>query len=108
MSYVISGCKKDILVLFDYSNFFGLNTNVTDFLKNFIKSEKLRVEEQGTHLGFTTFSKDNRTRELLKVGKITNKTELIQWLENFDFGNDTGGDTTYIYDALKIANNVSQ
>ena len=87
---------------------FGLSTDVKEFLKKFIKSKKLGVKEQGTHLGFTTLSKDNISRELLRVGEIKKKTDLIQWLENFSLGNDTGGNTTYIYEVLKSANNVSQ
>ena len=78
-----------------------------EFLKKFIRSEKLRVEEQGTHLGFITFSSDNQTSKFLKVGEIKNKTELIQWLNSFDNGNDLSGDRTLTNEIFELANNVS-
>ncbi|XP_028415533.1 uncharacterized protein LOC114538604 [Dendronephthya gigantea] len=90
-------CKKDILVLWDISNY--VNSAYIDvlkeFLKKFIKSEKLRVEEQGTHLGFASFSSDNRTRELLEVGEIKNKTLLMQWLDRIDFENNPSVNTAF-------------
>ncbi|XP_028409410.1 uncharacterized protein LOC114532012 [Dendronephthya gigantea] len=81
------GCKKDILVLWDNSKFFGLNPHVK-ILKKFIKNEKLGVEEQGTHLGFISFSNSTAT-ELLKVGEIRNKTHLLKWLDSIHVYNDS-------------------
>ena len=105
---IVSDCKKDILVLWDNSN--SANAShypvAKKFLKRFIKSEKLSVEEQGTHLGFITFN-GNRTRKLLKVGEIRNKTELIQRLDSSDFDNDLNGNANFINEAFELANNVS-
>ncbi|XP_028411833.1 uncharacterized protein LOC114534569 [Dendronephthya gigantea] len=93
--HITDYCKKDILVLWDISNYVNSTyiDDVKEFLKKFIKSEKLRVEEQGTHLGFASFSSDNRTRELLEVGEIKNKTLLMQWLDRIGFENNPSGDT---------------
>ena len=77
-----------------------------EFLQKFIKSEKLRVEEQGTHLGFITFN-DNQTKQLLKVGEIWNRTELIQWVNSSDFDNDLNSNANFINEAFELANNVS-
>ena len=105
--YLISECKKDILVLWDNYKYVGLNPNVKRFLKNFVANKKLGVEEQGTHLGFISFSKDNRTRELLKLGEIKNKTKLIEWLESFDNRQNSRSNTTIIKKAHWLAINVS-
>ena len=107
-SCTVSDCKKDVLVLWDNSNsadssYFPV---VKEFLNKFIKSEKLRVEEGGTHLGFITFN-NNRTTEILKIGKIGDKTELIQWLNSSDFDNHLNGYANFMNEALELANNVS-
>ncbi|XP_028414251.1 uncharacterized protein LOC114537309 [Dendronephthya gigantea] len=102
-------CKKDIPVLWDISNY--VNSAyidvVKEFLKKFIKSEKLRVEEQGTHLGFASFSSDNRTRELLEVGEIKNKTLLMQWLDRNDFENNPSVNTAFKSMAKNLFNDTS-
>ena len=65
------------------------------------------MEEQGTHLGFITFSSDNQSRKLLEVGEIKNKTELIHWVESFDYDNSLSGNGTFENDKFELANYVS-
>ena len=110
LSYVVSDCKKDILVLWDNLNFVSSEyfPAAKKFLKKFIKNKKLRVGKQGTYLGFITFSNDNRSGgELLKVGEIKKKRELIQWLDSFDYDNDLNGKVALINKVFDRANNVS-
>ena len=78
-------------------------------LKKFIKNEKLRVEEKSTHLGFISFSNDNGTRELLKVGEIRNRTELVNWLDSIHSENDPNDsqNATFRERACELANRVS-
>ncbi|XP_028410762.1 uncharacterized protein LOC114533445 [Dendronephthya gigantea] len=52
----VSDCKKDILVLWNNSNFVDFDPNIKEFLKKFIKNKKLDVKRRGTHLGFISFS----------------------------------------------------
>ncbi|XP_028395740.1 deleted in malignant brain tumors 1 protein-like [Dendronephthya gigantea] len=104
----VSDCKKDIFVLWNNYNFVGLNPHVKRFLKNFIRNKKLGVEEHGTHLGFISFSSYNTGRELLKIGELRNKTELIKWLDSFENSTDPSRNTTIIRKSYELehVNNV--
>ena len=79
---------------------------VINFLEKLINSPQLNVGEDGTHIGFITFSSGDRTRELLSIGRKTSKAELIQWLEGVNYYN-LKGPQTFTGTAMKLALNVS-
>ena len=110
--YIISECKKDILILWDNSASVGINNfkdKVLPFLKKLVTNAKLNVGKEGTHLGFTTFSTEDKTKALLKVGEKTEADELESWLDTLDYKNDLMGDQTYTGKAFKLAStDVSQ
>ncbi|XP_028404367.1 uncharacterized protein LOC114527004 [Dendronephthya gigantea] len=97
-------CKKDILVLWDNSNSISPHyEDVFKFMKKLIRNKDLNVGEDGTHLGFITFSdgqsldlrrkertkdKKNHTRVLLKVGEITDPEKIIDNLSGYDYDKD--------------------
>ena len=111
--YIISDCKKDILILWDNSVSVGkynFRDVVLPFLIKLVNSTQLNVAKNGTHLGFITFSNENRTRTLLNIG-TKNKTEakdLISWLMKLNYKKDLEGNQTYTGKAFKLANDVSQ
>jgi hypothetical protein len=92
----------------DSSNSIG-----TTFFKNIRKfllklAEKLNVGEDGTHLGFITFSSASKTKKLLDVGEKTNTKKLQEWLNSLNYGTQLMGGYTRTGLAFEIANNVSQ
>ncbi|XP_028404264.1 uncharacterized protein LOC114526919 [Dendronephthya gigantea] len=97
-------CKKDILILWDNSDSIGTDNfpKVVQFLENLITSPQLNVGEYGTHIGFITFSNEERTRELLSIGHITSQTGLTDWLESVNY-NDLRGSQTFTGTAMKLA-----
>jgi hypothetical protein len=70
--------------------------------------EKLDVRKDGTQLGFITFSSAAKTKKLLDVGEKTDPTELKEWLEKLNYGEELMGEYTRTGLAFQIANNVSQ
>jgi hypothetical protein len=101
---------KDILVLWDNSQSVGYKyfvEYVRPFLKNLITSEKLNVAKGGTHIGFITFATEDKTREILKLGEITDPDDLVNWLDKLNYDKQLRGDGTRTGLAMKIANNVS-
>lgn len=109
MYHFVLDCRKDILVVWDHSDIVAReNASMKEFLKKFIKSEKLRVEEKGSHIGFITSFNDNRTTTFLKVGEFKNKAKLIQWLDSFKYDNSLSGSANFLKEAFENVNNVSQ
>ena len=99
-------CKKDILVIWDNSQSVGqgpFKDNVVPFLVNLVKSPKLNVGKEGAQFGFITFSSDERTKTLLKIGEKTSPDDLETWLKSLKYP-DLMGDRTYTGKALKLAN----
>ena len=80
------GCKKDLLILWDCSSSIGftdLKNSIIPFLEGLVNSSKLNVNEEGTHLGFITFSKKEKTKVLKKVGEMRSPDELRKWLDQY-------------------------
>ena len=101
---------KDILVLWDNSQSVGykyFKEYTKPFLKNLVTSGKLNVAKEGTHIGFITFATEKKTRELLKIGEITDPDDLVNWLDSLNYDKDLRGDGTRTGLAMKIANDVS-
>ena len=98
-------CKKDILVLWDNSQSIGqgpFTDSVVPFLVNLVDSPKLNVGEEGTQLGFITFSSSERTETLLDIGEITSADKLVKWLESLQYS-QLMGEWTFTGKAFKLA-----
>ena len=96
-------------MLWDNSKSIGIGpftTKVVPFLKKLIKSPQLNVDEDGTHLGFVTFSTQVKTRKLLDVGQIQDPDKLVNWLDGLDYMKDLFGDGTRTGIGFKITNEV--
>ena len=105
----ISGCRKDILVIWDNSNSIGegnFKDRIEPFLERLINSTQLNVGEDGTQFGFITFSTEERTKTLLKFGKYKTRKDLIRWLKALNY-ETLNGVFTYTGEALKLADEVS-
>ncbi|XP_028411904.1 uncharacterized protein LOC114534632 [Dendronephthya gigantea] len=99
-------CIRDILVIWDNSQSVGIGNfmdNVRPFLRDLIDDPKLNVGNEGTHIGFITFASDDKTRELLKIGSKTSKSDLKTWLNGLDYRKDLMGPFTYTGKAFKLA-----
>jgi hypothetical protein len=92
----------------DSSNSIGTTffENIRKFLLKLV--EKLNVGEDGTHLGFITFSSASKTKKLLDVGEKTNTKKLQEWLNSLNYETQLMGGYTRTGLAFEIANNVSQ
>jgi hypothetical protein len=108
--YIISVCKKDILVIWDNSISIGetrFKDNVIPFLLGFINSKELKVGEDGTHLGFISFSTKRRTKTILEIGTKNTVEELTAWRKGLKYS-DYSGRRTFTGSAFKLANEVSR
>ncbi len=108
MSYVISECRKDILLLWDVSNSLKKEgfAQVKKFLKKLIQTESLNVKKDGTHIAFIKFA-DN-AEILLEFGVKTELSDLVGWLDSLTRrGNNLHGTQTHTGEAFEIASNVS-
>ena len=104
--YVFLECKKDILILWDNSQSIGGKTfkeDVVPFLLEFVK--KVNVSEDGAHVGFISFSTEEETKPILKIGSKNTVEELTAWLKGLKYEN-LMGTWTHTGSAFSIANKV--
>ena len=97
-----------MLILWDNSKSVGPTTfknKVRPFLKDLIKSSKLNVGQDGTHIGILTFSTEEETKVLLELGKLQSPVALNKFLDSLKY-KDISGDGTRTGMALKIADEV--
>ena len=103
-----SECVKDILILWDNSQSVGISSfqnSVVPFLKKLVNSAKLNVGTEGTHIGIITFSSEENTKTLLKIGEKTTPEELTSFLDSLDY-DELMGERTYTGKAFQIANST--
>ena len=99
-------CKKDLLIVLDTSYSIGqgiFDSKVKPFLINLVKSPKLNVGPQGTHLALIIFSNAKNTRLLFDFGKKMTTKELEDYIIDELVWNKVSGDFTMTGTALKIA-----
>ena len=79
------------------------NSKVKPFLINLVKSPKLNVGPQGTHLALIIFSNEDNTRLLFDFGDKTTTKALEDYIRDELVWNKVKGDFTMTGSALKIA-----
>ena len=117
--FIFLECKRDILILWDCSKsikFDTLKTKIIPFLIGLVNSIKLNVNKEGTHLGFITFSRKEKTKVLKKVGEMQDPDELRNWLNQYKsetyfntiYSKELLGNKTYTGEAFKLADKVRE
>lgn len=104
----LAECKKDLLLIVDTSYSIGKNdfdTNVKPFLENLVKSAKLNVGADGTHVGLILFSSEEKTTIKLRIGQIKGSDELADYLDRLRY-TSISGDGTRTELALNLAKSV--
>lgn len=104
----LAECKKDLLLIVDTSYSIGKNdfdTNVKPFLENLVKSPKLNVGADGTHVGLILFSSEEKTTIKLRIGQIKGSDELADYLDRLRY-DSISGDETRTELALNLAKSV--
>ena len=98
-------CRRDLLLIVDTSYSIAereFNKSVKPFLKNLVTSPQLDVSLSGTHVGLILFSSAEKTKVELKIGQITNASELARYLNNLIYPAIAGNQTRTEL-ALKMA-----
>ena len=98
-------CRRDLLLIVDTSYSIGereFNESVKPFLKNLVTCPQLEVCLSGTHVGLILFSSAEKTKVELKMGQITDASELARYLNNLTYP-AISGNRTRTELALKMA-----
>ena len=103
-----SECKKDMWIVWDNSQSLGKSAfqdQVRPFLKNLIKSPRLNVGPDGTHIGILSFSTETKTRVLVDMGEKQTQEELLALMDSLNY-DALRGDGTRTGLALNMMNAV--